>query len=107
VNGGEVRTKQFSLALFGYSVADVDTLLKRVESVIEANHSPVPVIKETKLRKTLKGYEIDQVDEFLRDCVSAGAAGTGGEWRGVEKRMEPNRRPLRLEEAPVRPAKSM
>jgi DivIVA domain-containing protein len=69
-----LRQAQFRQAAMGYHTDEVDDLLERVASALDAGVSPSLLIKHAQFHWAVHGYAYEEVDQFLTHIVRSSTA---------------------------------
>jgi hypothetical protein len=66
VTGDDIRQALFRPALGGYRFSDVDEMLEQFADALDGGQSPDVVTPTVQLRKSLRGYNVGDVERFLQ-----------------------------------------
>jgi DivIVA domain-containing protein len=69
VTGDDVRQVQLRQAVMGYHTGEVDDLLERVASALDAGASPTLLIEHVKFHWAIRGYAYEDVDQCLANIA--------------------------------------
>ena len=112
MNGEEVRDTRFMSGAWGYDVAEVDDLLRRVAAELDTGRSVGPLIENVRFRRAglwRGGHDVNAVDWFLNQLLSPGddsvlAEMSTGPWRELAVAQVTRRRVSDLTEHSAEPS---